>query len=74
MLAKVFRPFHTTKPEGNGLGLPTARKVILAHGGAIDVQSESERGTKVAIRLPALPDQANSSPSNAAQKPNAAIV
>jgi signal transduction histidine kinase len=53
VLAKMFRPFHTTKKNGNGLGLPTARKVVLAHGGAIDVQSEPGRGTKFTIRLPA---------------------
>ena len=53
ILAKVFRPFHTTKANGNGLGLPTARKVILAHGGTIEVQSEPDRGTKVSIRIPA---------------------
>jgi len=52
-LQKVFRPFHTTKKNGTGLGLPTARKIILAHGGAIDMQSELGRGTKVTIRLPA---------------------
>ena len=53
VLAKVFRPFHTTKTNGNGLGLPTARKVVLAHGGTIDVQSEPGRGSKFTIRLPA---------------------
>lgn len=51
-LSKVFRPFHTTKATGNGLGLATTRKVILAHGGAIEVQSEAGRGTKFTIRLP----------------------
>jgi signal transduction histidine kinase len=55
VLAKLFRPFHTTKQQGNGLGLPTARKVVLAHGGSIDVQSEPNRGTKFTIRLPAAP-------------------
>lgn len=53
VLAKLFRPFHTTKQNGNGLGLPTARKVVLAHGGTIGVQSEPGRGTKFTIRLPA---------------------
>jgi len=52
LLAKVFRPFHTTKKDGCGLGLPTARKVVRAHGGTIDIQSEPGRGTKVTIRLP----------------------
>jgi two-component system, NtrC family, sensor histidine kinase HydH len=52
MLGKVFRPFHTTKKTGSGLGLPTARKVVLAHGGIIEVQSELDRGTKMTVRLP----------------------
>jgi signal transduction histidine kinase len=51
-LPKVFRPFHTTKPDGSGLGLATARKVIEAHGGSIGVQSEPGRGTKFTIVLP----------------------
>jgi two-component system sensor histidine kinase HydH len=53
VLAKLFRPFHTTKQQGNGLGLPTTRKIVVAHGGTIDVQSEPGRGTKFTIRLPA---------------------
>jgi signal transduction histidine kinase len=53
VLANLFQPFHTTKKNGTGLGLPTARKVILAHGGMIDVQSEPGRGTKFTLRLPA---------------------
>ena len=52
-LAKLFRPFHTTKPDGNGLGLATTRKIVAAHGGTIDVQSEPGRGTKFTIALPA---------------------
>ncbi|MBY0459860.1 MAG: two-component sensor histidine kinase [Gemmataceae bacterium] len=51
-MAKLFRPFHTTKPDGNGLGLAITRKVVLAHGGTIEVQSEPGRGTKFTIRLP----------------------
>ena len=53
VLMKVFQPFHTTKKNGNGLGLPTARKVVLAHGGRLDVQSEPGMGSKFTIRLPA---------------------
>jgi len=53
-LQKVFLPFHTTKKNGTGLGLPTARKVILAHGGTVEMQSEPNRGTKVTVRLPAI--------------------
>jgi signal transduction histidine kinase len=52
VMAKVFRPFFSTKPGGSGLGLATTRKIILAHGGTIDVQSEVERGSKFTISLP----------------------
>ena len=52
-LPKLFRPFHTTKTNGHGLGLAIARKIVAAHGGTIDVQSEPGRGTKFTIRLPA---------------------
>jgi len=48
----LFRPFMTTKPDGNGLGLATAKKIVLAHGGDIAVQSEVGRGTKFTVRLP----------------------
>lgn len=50
---KLFQPFHTTKENGNGLGLATARKIVVAHGGTMTVQSEVGRGTKFTIRLPA---------------------
>jgi signal transduction histidine kinase len=53
VLPKLFRPFQTTKANGNGLGLATTRKIVAAHGGTIDVQSEPGRGTKFTIRLPA---------------------
>ena len=51
VLAKVFEPFFSTKTAGSGLGLPTTRKIVEAHGGAIDVQSEVGKGTKFTIRL-----------------------
>ena len=54
-LAKVFRAFYTTKQGGSGLGLPTARKIVEAHGGTIDIESTPGRGTKVTIWLPAPP-------------------
>lgn len=50
--AKVFRPFFSTKSGGCGLGLPTVRKIVEAHGGTITVQSAIERGTKFTLTLP----------------------
>jgi signal transduction histidine kinase len=52
--ANIFQPFFSTKPAGSGLGLPTTRKIVEAHGGTIEVQSEVDRGTKFTIRLPAM--------------------
>ena len=52
VMARVFRPFFSTKPGGSGLGLATTRRIILAHGGTIDVQSEVGRGSKFTIFLP----------------------
>ena len=49
---RVFETFFSTKRGGSGLGLPTARKVIEAHGGQIALQSEVGRGTQVTIKLP----------------------
>jgi signal transduction histidine kinase len=53
VVAKVFEPFFSTKPGGSGLGLATTRKIVEAHQGAIEVQSEVGKGTKFTIRLPA---------------------
>jgi two-component system sensor histidine kinase HydH len=58
VIAKAFRPFYSTRSGGTGLGLPTTRKIIEAHGGTLDVQSEIGHGTKFTLRLPALPAQA----------------
>lgn len=54
VLPKIFRPFFSTKSKsgGSGLGLATTRKIIEAHRGAIDVQSELGKGTKFTLRLP----------------------
>jgi len=49
---KMFEAFYSTKPGGSGLGLPTAKRIIEAHGGKIFVESEAGRGTKFTIVLP----------------------
>lgn len=48
----MFDTFFSTKEGGSGLGLPTARKGIEAHGGRIDVQSEVGHGTQFTIEFP----------------------
>ncbi|MBX7105836.1 MAG: two-component sensor histidine kinase [Gemmataceae bacterium] len=52
VMEKVWKPFFTTKPGGNGLGLPITRKIIEAHGGRLEVQSEAGKGTKFTMHLP----------------------
>jgi signal transduction histidine kinase len=49
---RAFEDFFTTKPEGSGLGLPFARRVMLVHGGDLELESEPGRGTTVTLRLP----------------------
>jgi len=48
----IFEAFFSTKSRGTGLGLPTAKKIVEAHGGWIACQSEPGRGTQFTIRLP----------------------
>ncbi len=48
-IQRAFEPFFTTRRAGNGLGLATAREIILEHGGAIDVQSALRQGTRVDV-------------------------
>lgn len=49
---KMFDAFYTTKGGGSGLGLPTARRIIEAHGGRIGVHSEAGRGTQFTLEFP----------------------
>jgi signal transduction histidine kinase len=57
VLARIFEPFFSTKQGGTGLGLPTTRRIIQAHGGTLTPESEVGRGTRFTIRLPALPER-----------------
>jgi signal transduction histidine kinase len=49
---KMFDAFFSTKSGGSGLGLPTARRIIEAHGGRIGVHSEAGRGTQFTLEFP----------------------
>lgn len=52
--AKIFQPFFTTKPtgEGTGLGLSLAYDIVKAHGGTIEVESVEGEGTTFVVKLP----------------------
>jgi signal transduction histidine kinase len=50
---KIFQPFFTTKPtgQGTGLGLSLSYDIIKAHGGEIKVESKENEGTEFIIQL-----------------------
>lgn len=54
-LAAVFEPFVTSKKDGTGLGLPIAKRLIEQHSGTLSLTSTEGAGTRVTIRLPAVP-------------------
>jgi signal transduction histidine kinase len=51
---KIFQPFFTTKPtgQGTGLGLSLSYDIVKAHGGEIKVASKENEGTEFTIQLP----------------------
>ena len=51
---KIFQPFFTTKPtgEGTGLGLSMSYDIVQAHGGELKVESEEGKGTEFKIIIP----------------------
>lgn len=61
LIGKIFNPFFTTKPvgEGTGLGLTVVSRLVKSHGGALRVQSKAGRGTTFEAYLPHVRDEAN---------------
>jgi two-component system NtrC family sensor kinase len=55
VLDKIFQPFFTTKPtgQGTGLGLSLSYDIVKAHGGEIKVNTNENEGTEFTIKLPA---------------------
>lgn len=54
---RMFEPFYTTKPvgEGTGLGLTLSREIVQRHRGQIEVSSELGKGTVFTVTLPIDP-------------------
>jgi two-component system sensor histidine kinase PilS (NtrC family) len=48
----IFEPFFSTKDGGTGLGLPTVKLIIEAHGGTVNITSRQDNGTDVTFTLP----------------------
>jgi len=65
-IAKIFNPFYTSKPNGTGLGLGIAKKVLDAHRGTIEVSSHAGEGTEFRVSVP-LADSARESRNNGEQ-------
>ena len=51
--ARLFHPFFTTKPHGNGLGLAVSRNIVQEHGGRIEAANADGGGTVFRVVLPA---------------------
>ena len=51
-LPRVMEPFFTTRPHGNGLGLPICRSILWEIGGTITLESQPGVGTRVELTLP----------------------
>ena len=56
-LKRIFDPYFTTKPKGNGLGLATTYSIIKNHNGLITVESQVHYGSTFTLYLPALRHQ-----------------
>lgn len=52
-MQRIFQPYFTTKSGGTGLGLPTARRLVEAHDGRLEVHSELGKGSDFVIVIPA---------------------
>jgi signal transduction histidine kinase len=51
-LTRLFKPYHTTKEGGNGLGLMVVQRIMREHGGQIGVESKEGVGTVVTLQFP----------------------
>ena len=59
ILDKIFQPFFTTKPtgQGTGLGLSLSYDIVKAHGGELKVETKESEGSEFIIQLPIKTNQ-----------------
>jgi len=62
--SRLFEPYFSTKSSGTGLGLAISRRAVEAHGGSIEVSSESGQGATFRIRIPALRTAGGAEPAS----------
>jgi signal transduction histidine kinase len=69
MRARIFDPYFTTKDDGTGLGLAIVKKIVVEHGGSIEVKrSEALGGAKFVVHLPGTRAMALAAASRAARE------
>lgn len=51
-LVRLFQPYHTTKPDGHGLGLMIVQRILRDHGGQVGIESKEGVGTVVTLQFP----------------------
>ncbi len=67
--SRIFEPYFTTKAGGSGLGLPTTRRLIEAHGGRLEVFTEPGKGTAFVVVLPVDADASSAQAAQANETP-----
>jgi two-component system nitrogen regulation sensor histidine kinase NtrY len=63
---KLFLPYFSTKGRGSGLGLAIVRRIVIEHGGSIDVTDNVPSGTRFTVELPCAHESSADEPIGAA--------
>ncbi|MCX5690754.1 MAG: ATP-binding protein [Planctomycetota bacterium] len=73
-LNRIYEPFFTTKPigQGTGLGLWITSRLVRDHGATIEALSAPAKGTRFILRFPIMPSAPESAAADATQTPPAA--